>query len=55
MELSADGGYRVDSLARTGNVVLDLLHLAFRGCILQTLSDFNDLRNEARVIQFVCF
>ncbi len=43
------------SLARTGNITLDPLHLAFRRCVLQSLSDFNDLRNEARVIQLVCF
>ena len=37
------GEYRVCSLARTSHIILDLLHLTFRGCVLQSLSEFNDL------------
>ena len=50
MEQLVDGGHQMNSLARTGNIVLDLLHLAFGRCVLKGLSDFNDLRNETRVI-----
>jgi hypothetical protein len=55
MEQLVDGGHGMNSLGRTGNIVLDLLYLAFGRCVFQGLSDFDDLHNEARVIQLVCF
>lgn len=48
------GEYRVRTHARTSHSTPGLLHLTFRGSLLQGFSEFNDLPNEMRVIQLVC-